>query len=421
MSRSRLAVRGVTTGGQASPCNDTHAHPNRRPDLDWLRVLAVLLLAPVHGANIFNQDPVIVAYVKDTSQLDFLIQLKDLFFSRWRLETLFLIAGAVSWHALAKRSSGQYVVERVKRLLVPFVFSLVAIFPLLVNARWLGRPGAPTLGAMYERFFIEAPTDLTGMDGHFTPSHLWFVLFLLLFSLVGVPLFQVLRRPSAQQAVDWALKWPVTIYLFVVPLTLVRQANLVGLDDKDPLYFFLIFTFGYITVSQPRFQAAVDRYLPVSVAIAVAVTVASVVSFPRHPAPGTTDELAVLWLFRISQWTWVLAALGAGHRWLHRDGPVLRYASQAVYPFYILHLPLATLVACLVVRTSLPAGLKYTIIVIAAVGLSLALYEGVVKRVNVLRVCFGLPALKAVAPAESKRRSSGDASAAPSRGWGKRS
>lgn len=324
------------------------------------------------------------------AELDLLIQLKDLFFSRWRLETLFLIAGGVSWYALAKRSSGQYVLERGKRLLVPFIFSLVVIFPVMVNARWLGRPGAPTLEEMYTRFFLDDPTDLTGMDGHFTPSHLWFVFYLLLFSLVGVPLFRLLRRPSAQRAVDWVLQRPLSIYLFVVPLTLIRQADLFGLDDKDPLYFFLIFAFGYATINQPRFQAAVDRYLPLSVAIAVGVTVTSVLFFPRHPAPGTTDELAVLWLFRISQWTWVLAALGAGHRWLNRDGPVLRYANQAVYPFYILHLPLATLIAYFIVRTSIPPGIKYTIIVLAAVALSLALYEGVVKRVNVLRVCFGL-------------------------------
>jgi peptidoglycan/LPS O-acetylase OafA/YrhL len=389
MTSSHVAVRGSTDGDRVGA---RQARTTRRPDLDWLRVLAVLLLVPVHGANIFNQDPVIVAYVKDTTQLDLLIQAKDLFFSRWRLETLFLIAGGVSWYALAKRSGGQYVVERGKRLLLPFLFSLVVIFPVMVNAAGLGRPGAPTVEAMYQRFFLDEPTDLTGMDGHFTPSHLWFVLFLFLFSLLGVPLLLLLRRGSAQRAVDWALRWPITIYLFVVPLTLVRQADLLGLDDKDPLYFFLIFTFGYVTISQPRFQAAVDRYLPVSVALALTVTVVSVLYFPRHPAPGTTDELAVLWLFRTSQWAWVLAALGAGHRWLYRDGPVLRYASQAVYPFYILHLPLATLIAYFVVRTSLPPGLKYTIIVVAAIALSLALYELAVRRVNVLRVCFGLRA-----------------------------
>lgn len=401
MTDTQLAVRPSNRAEHPGPVEaSTRSH--RRPDLDWVRVLAVLLLVPVHCANIFNQDPVIVAYVKDTAELELLIQLKDLFFSRWRLETLFLIAGGVSWYALAKRSSSQYVRERATRLLLPLVFSVVVIFPVMVNAGRLGQPGAPSLAEMYSRFFLQAPTDLTGMDGHFTPSHLWFILFLFLFSLVGVPLFQLLRKPWAQQAVAWSLNWPWTIYLFVIPLTLIRQANLVGLDDKDPLYYFLIFAFGYATINQPRFQEAVDRYLPLSVAIAVAVTVISVLYFPRHPAPGTTDELAVLWLFRISQWTWVLAALGAAHRWLNRDGPVLRYASQAVYPFYILHLPLATLTAYFVVQTSLPPGLKYTIIVLAAIALSLALYEGLVKRVDVLRVSFGLRVRKPLARHEPK-------------------
>jgi peptidoglycan/LPS O-acetylase OafA/YrhL len=376
----------------------------RRPFLDWVRVLAVLLLVPVHCANIFNQDPVIVAYVKDTDQLDVLVQAKDLFFSRWRLETLFLVAGAVSWFALARRSNRQYVAERAKRLMLPFFVSLILIFPIMVNAGSLGTPEAPSLGAMYERFFLQPPTDLTGMDGHFTPSHLWFVMFLFLFSLVGVPLLRMLRWPGPQRAVSALLAFPLAIYLFVIPLTLGREANFFGLGDKDPLYFFLIFAFGYAVSSQPRFWSAVDRYLPLSAAIAVTATVISVLFFPRHPAPGTTDELAVLWLFRISQWAWVLAALGAGHRWLNRDGPVLRYASEAVYPFYILHLPIATLIAWFVVQTPLHPTLQYTAIVVLAVGLTLAVYELAVRRVNVLRLGFGLklrrPAKPSVAGAD---------------------
>lgn len=361
----------------------------RRPDLDWVRVLAVLLLVPVHCANIFNQDPVIVAYVKDSSQLDLLIQAKDLFFSRWRLETLFLIAGAVSWYALSRRSNRQYIQERAQRLLLPFLVSLVIIFPLMVNAARLGDPET-SIDAVYARFFLQAPTDLTGMDGHFTPSHLWFILFLFLFSLAGVPLFRLLRRPAAQRAVSSIVARPLLVYLFVIPLTLGRQANLFGLDDKDPLYFFLIFAFGYAVSSQPRFWTTVNRYLALSVVIAVSATMVSVLFFAPHPAPGTTDAVAVLWLFRTSQWAWVLAALGAGNRWLNRDSALLRYASQAVYPFYILHLPLATLIASFVVHLSLHPALKYTLIVILAVAATWAAYEFAIRRVDVLRVCFGL-------------------------------
>ncbi len=364
-------------------------HQPRRSDLDWVRVLAVLLLVPLHVGNMFNLDPVIVAYVKDTQQIDFLVALKD-FLSRWRLETLFFVSGAVSWYVLGRRSGAQYLRERTRRLLVPFAFSLIVLIPLTVNARWIGQPGGPSLQEVYGRFFGSPPTDLTGMDGHFTPSHLWFVLYLFLFSLLGLPVLRLLRRPLPQRVLAALFDSPGAIYLFVLPLTLGRLANLFGLGDKDPLYYFLVFAFGYAAVGQPRFQETVDRYLPLSVTLALAATLAGPLLLRGPLEPWSAAWFANLVVFRVSQWTWVLAVLGAGHRWLGHDGRVLRYANEAVYPFYILHLPLATLVGWWVIGLDLAAGDKYALIVLATLLLTVAAYDLLIKRVPVLRVCFGL-------------------------------
>ncbi len=70
----------------------------RRPDLDWLRVLGVLLLVPFHSALVFNLDPGSIVYVKDTVQSDFLVQMQA-FISRWHMPLLFAIAGAATWFA----------------------------------------------------------------------------------------------------------------------------------------------------------------------------------------------------------------------------------------------------------------------------------------------------------------------------------
>jgi peptidoglycan/LPS O-acetylase OafA/YrhL len=141
--------RAIATKGKDAMIPSPPAHPNtadtRRSDLDWLRVLAVWLLVPFHSALVFNLDPGLVAYVKDTVQSGFLVSLKD-FLDRWQLEMLFYIAGAASWFALGRRSGRHYLVERVMRLLVPFLFGLVALVPLMINIRWLGRPDAPSLG-----------------------------------------------------------------------------------------------------------------------------------------------------------------------------------------------------------------------------------------------------------------------------------
>jgi glucans biosynthesis protein C len=161
------------------------------------------------------------------------------FLSRWQLEVLFFVAGAASWHALGRRSAGQYLAERAMRLLVPFLVGTLIIVPLMLNIRWLGQPDAPSLGAIYARFFAPG-SDLTGMTGGFTPAHLWFLLYLFVFSLAGLPLLLLLRWPLAQRGLARLAGAPgvmALLYLGFIPLTLARLLDLVGLGDKDPLYY----------------------------------------------------------------------------------------------------------------------------------------------------------------------------------------
>jgi len=161
-------------------------------------VLAVLLLVPYHGALVFDLDPNAVVFVKDAVHSPALVQAVG-FVHIWHMPLLFAIAGAASWFALAWRSGAAYLRERVQRLLVPFVFGVLTLVPLMLNVHWLGRPDAPSLGELYARFFTLNPNDLSGRQGTFAPGHLWFISDLLLFSLLALPLFLALRRPAAQR------------------------------------------------------------------------------------------------------------------------------------------------------------------------------------------------------------------------------
>jgi len=97
-------------------------------------------------------------------------------------------------------------------------------------------------------------------------------------------------------------------------------------------------------------------------------------------------------LFRLSQWTWVLTILGAGHRWLNREGSTLRYLAEAAYPFYIIHLPVMKLVTYFAIQPDTVVAVKYLLIVAATTLVSLGLYDVIVKRVGVLRFLFGMKA-----------------------------
>ena|SRR5579859_219656 len=73
----------------------------RRSDIDWLRVVAVLLLIPFHAARIFDvYEPFYAKNAETSWALSYLIT----FLNVWQMPLLFVLAGASTWFALRKRT-----------------------------------------------------------------------------------------------------------------------------------------------------------------------------------------------------------------------------------------------------------------------------------------------------------------------------
>ena len=97
----------------------------RRYDIDWLRILVMPAVFFFHCARFFgggtwhlnNNEQSIVALV--------FIGWLDM----WFMPLFFLLSGVGSWYALRSGNNGQYLLGRVKRLLVPLY--TVGLFLLL--------------------------------------------------------------------------------------------------------------------------------------------------------------------------------------------------------------------------------------------------------------------------------------------------
>jgi len=61
-----------------------------------------------------------------------------------------------------------------------------------------------------------------------------------------------------------------------------------------------------------------------------------------------------------------------------------------VLPFYVLHEPVIVAVAWVIVRWPAPLLVKYLSVVAASFILTLALYEGLVRRFQLARLLFGM-------------------------------
>jgi hypothetical protein len=98
--------------------------------------------------------------------------------------------------------------------------------------------------------------------------------------------------------------------------------------------------------------------------------------------------LALLRAF--NAWAWLIVICGFGSRHLNFSNRFLRYASEAVLPFYILHQTVILAIGFYVVQLDIAIWAKYLIIAAISFLAIIALYDLLVKRMNILRFLFGM-------------------------------
>jgi hypothetical protein len=363
--------------------------------------------------------------------------------SLWGMPLLFLVSGMGARYALRSRSAGSFVRERLGRLLVPLLTGLVL---LVAPMFYLNRLGGPGFHEPYWRFWLRFlnPTAIaTGIPARgtwrsggdeFDPAHLWFLFSLLVFSTVLVPALVYLRRPRGARLVDRLAglteRHPApALLLAAVPVMAVEAAlgpdtNTGGWERLTYVFFFL---YGYLLACDRRFEQALRRLrwwaLGCAVLASVLLAVAAKILDPSGAdlVSGVTPPLAAAQ--GLAGWTWTAAILGvaatltarfttarpaaspAGSparapRWCR----VAAYGNEAVLPFYVLHEPVIVAVAWVVVRWPAPLLVKYLSVVAASFVLTLALYEGLVRRFQLSRFLFGMKPARHLGPIAPETR-----------------
>jgi glucan biosynthesis protein C len=104
------------------------------------------------------------------------------------------------------------------------------------------------------------------------------------------------------------------------------------------------------------------------------------------PLAGAPKDL----LNCLVSWSWLLVVLGFGMRHLSFNTPFLKYANEAVLPFYILHQTAIVSLGYFVLRWAIPDWLKFLVIFLGAFAASLGSYELLIRRYTPLRLLFGM-------------------------------
>jgi glucan biosynthesis protein C len=432
--------------------------PTRRPELDVMRAFVVAGLVVFHSAMVFASGT--AWFINDPKPSPgFTVFL--LWGSLWGMPLLFLVSGMGARYALRSRSTGAFLRERLARLFVPLLTGLIL---LVAPMFYLNRLGQPGFHEPYWRFwmrFLNPAAIATGLPARgtwrsggdeFDPAHLWFLFSLLVFSIVLVPAFAYLRRPHGAGLIDRLAslteRHPAPALLVAaVPIMAVEAA--LGPDKNtggwERLTYAVFFLYGYLLASNRRFEHTLGRLrwwalgcaVSASVLLAVAAKIldpsaADVVSGVPPPVSAAQGLAGWLWTAAILGFAGTVAAglatTGAGGspagaatsapRWRR----VAHYSNEAVLPFYVLHESVIVTVAWVVVRWLAPLPVKYLSVVAASFILTLALYEGLVRRFQLTRFLFGMKPARPIGPvAHQTTPTSAAAAASPTQeldpGW----
>jgi len=380
----------------------------RRYDVDWLRIIAMLAVFLYHCTRFFDPEG---WHLKNTEQSELLFVLMRGLIWTWVMELFFLLSGVGTWYALRSRRAGAYIWERVKRLLIPLytvgLFVLLPIqfyFELFSNSGYRGN-----FWQFIPRYFAGfKPPGITPWPGTLLPipftGHLWFLKYLFLISLLSLPLLLYLKSGQGQRWVARLAGWcdgRGGIFLFVIPLSLA-SIGLRGLFKAqyswaDLLWYAIFFVIGYMMAADKRFTVSVRRHGWIClvlwiVGFAGAGLLVSV--FDYNPYPGKEPFSLVFVLFQITwsitSWSAVVFVLSIGARYLNTNHKFLAYGNEAVLPFYLFHQTIILCVGWYVIRWDMGILFKLLIIAVVSFPLIMILYELFVRRFNIVRFFFGM-------------------------------
>lgn len=342
----------------------------RRYDIDWLRVIAIGLLLIYHIAIIFQPWALFIGFIKSNEALESLWTPMTML-NVWRIPLLFYVSGMGMYFAMKKRTNKSVLIERTKRILVPFLFGCIAITPLHM--------------LVFQNYY--------NMPYSYYPSrgHLWFLGNIFAYVILLSPLFfylKNLKSNSLKNVISKVMKYafgPLMVSLFFIIELLVVKPQLFELYAQTWHGFFIgfiAFFFGFLFVyAGITFWKTVSKWKWLYIALAILLCLIRIQGY----ALSTMYYLKV-----IESNCWIFGLFGIGYQYFNKPSNLLSYLSQAAYPIYIIHMFVLYAGALFILPLKLQPIIKFGSIVIFTFLGCFVIYEFVVKKIIFLRPLFGL-------------------------------
>ena len=384
----------------------------RRHDIDTLRVFAFVLLILYHASGVYAAGSDF--HIVSTYQYDW-IEWARIVVNRWRMPLLFAISGIAIGLFQPTRGPLQFAGKRTWRLLLPLLFGMLFIVPIQAYCEAVRNGAVATgFGHFMQRYLQLKPWPeggWTGASHGVTWNHLWYLAYLWLYTLILLALLPALESTIGKRVQSWlasrslacTVLLPAALFFGYLQLLMPRYPETHALVGDWYLHaeYSTVFILGYLVSRQQDLWRRIGGWRWKTLAVAIlGITVElglRAVGRGLLLPDNVPEWLTVLpWAGiehagrALYMWTALLAVFGWGVTWLDRPFRWLPYATEAVYPWYILHQSLIVLLAYWLIPLKLGGGVESALVIGGTIIGCLLLHEFVIRRVGLLRPLFGL-------------------------------
>ncbi len=352
----------------------TTTSPQRRYDVDWLRLLALMLLIVYHAAISFQPWGKTLFFPVAPVTSPALWAVMQVF-NIWRIPILFFVSGAGVFFSLRRRNWQHLLGERALRLLVPLGFGAFVIVPGMLAAAFI-----------YYGIKVEYIPDY---------GHLWFLQSIFIYTVMLLGVFVLLTRNPDNRLITWLrklLRTPLGLVPLAVPFLI--EAAVINPDDftlyltgtHGFVFGLLAFLYGFVLAATGDvFKTTAVRARFYTLAIANALYLSRVILFHEVWQTAHLGNLLTM----VESLCWIVSCFGFAAAHLNHPSKFLRTAARFIFPIYIFHMPVQWWVSVYLLPLPLSNAVKFPVLVISTLGISTVLAIGI-SYIKPLRPLFGM-------------------------------
>lgn len=354
--------------------------------IDWLRVLVILSLIPYHAALTYTGlgSTYIIEPIHNAGALPFIVITASL--DSFFMALLFFVSGIATYFSLHSKNQNEFIRERFRKLIVPLLLGTIFLCPIQAYFKGLYEGFSGSFFKFIPEFFSPKITH------YLAYAHLWFLLYLFVFSLICFPLFQrwINDRFKLNKISQFLCKGK-RIYipiLFIAVTEILLRPFFPGsltliMDWANDIVFLSFYIFGFVYASDKKIQERVSRLAGISGVFVIIVPIIYIVMDYLFLINGkwipysNTIWVATKGFYECSA---IIFFVWLAKKYLNRKSVVLSYLSKGSFTYYFLHYIPVSMFTYLLINLDIKIYIKYPLVILLSYLFIFTMYETLVRR-----------------------------------------